>query len=69
MYLCLCNAITECHIIRAAEGGARSPKDLVRGLGVGVGCGRCVTCAKALLVDTVERIACRDRNASTGEAI
>ena len=56
MYICLCNAITERQIIQAAEGGARTPHDLASGLGVGMGCGRCVSCAKDLLVDVVSRI-------------
>ncbi|NDP41489.1 MAG: hypothetical protein GZ089_02020 [Aromatoleum sp.] len=56
MYICLCNAITERQIIRAAELGARSTHDLAHGLGVGIGCGRCLSCAKGLLVETVARI-------------
>ncbi len=56
MYICLCNAITDRQIIRAAELGARSTHDLSQDLGVGLGCGRCVSCAKALLVETVARI-------------
>jgi len=57
MYICLCNAITEKQIICAAEEGARSPGDLAQGLGVGLGCGRCVSCAKSVLVEAVARIA------------
>ena len=68
MYICICNAITERQIVRAAEEGARSPRDLVHGLGVGLGCGRCVTCAKALLIQTVEQISAHDSTISTGEA-
>ena len=56
MYICLCNAITERQIVRAAEDGARSHEDLAHGLGVGLGCGRCTSCAKALLIETVARI-------------
>jgi len=58
MYICLCNAITERQIIQAAELGARSPEDLASDLGVGLGCGRCTSCAKTLLVETVARLAC-----------
>jgi bacterioferritin-associated ferredoxin len=57
MYICLCNAITERQIIQAAELGARSAEDLASGLGVGLGCGRCTSCAKTLLVETVARLA------------
>ena len=56
MYICLCNAITERQIIQAAEGGARTPHDLASGLGVGLGCGSCVSCAKELLVEAVARL-------------
>ena len=56
MYICLCNAITDRQIVRAAEQGARSDEDLANELGVGTGCGRCRSCAKALLVETVGRI-------------
>ena len=56
MYICICNAITERQIVQAAELGARSPEDLAQGLGVGSGCGRCRSCAKALLVEAVARI-------------
>jgi bacterioferritin-associated ferredoxin len=56
MYICLCNAITERRIIQAAELGALA-EDLASGLGVGLGCGRCTSCAKTLLVETVARLA------------
>ena len=57
MYICLCNAITDRQIVEAAEEGARSPEDLAMRLGVGLGCGRCSSCAKTLLVESVARIA------------
>lgn len=53
MYICICNAITDRQIVQAAEQGARSPEDLAHGLGVGLGCGRCTSCAKTLLQETV----------------
>ena len=58
MYICICNAITEREIVEATELGARSPGDLAMTLGVGLGCGRCRTCARELLAETVSRIAC-----------
>jgi bacterioferritin-associated ferredoxin len=66
MYICLCNAITERAIIRAAEEGARSPEDLTHALGVGLGCGSCLKCAKALLAETVARMSIGDCKTSTG---
>jgi bacterioferritin-associated ferredoxin len=56
MYICLCNAITDREIVQAAELGARSSEDLAHGLGVGLGCGRCTSCAKALLFETVAKL-------------
>ena len=53
MYICICNAITDRQIVQAAEDGARSSDDLAHGLGVGLGCGRCTSCAIALLQETV----------------
>ena len=56
MYICICNAITERRhpgrrMRRALAGGSR------RELGVGLGCGRCTSCAKTMLVETVARLA------------
>ena len=56
MYICLCNAITERQIVQAAELGARSPEDLAQELGVGLGCGRCMSCARTLLVEAVAKM-------------
>jgi len=53
MYICICNAITDRQIVAAAKEGARSPEDLAHGLGVGLGCGRCTSCAVTLLQETV----------------
>ena len=57
MYICLCNAITERQIVRRRKVRARTAHDLANGLGVGLGCGRCTSCAKDLLVDAIARIA------------
>jgi len=56
MYICLCKAITGSEIVSAVERGARSQRDLAKELGVGLGCGRCTSCARALLVETVDRL-------------
>ncbi|MDP3539792.1 MAG: (2Fe-2S)-binding protein [Azonexus sp.] len=45
MYVCICKAITDSQIREAAQGGARTLKDLRRELGVGLDCGRCASCA------------------------
>jgi bacterioferritin-associated ferredoxin len=53
MYICLCNAVTDRQIMQAAEAGARSREDLAQHLGVGLGCGRCVSCAEAVLNEII----------------
>jgi bacterioferritin-associated ferredoxin len=56
MYICICNAITERQIVNAVALGARSTRDLARELGVGLGCGRCMSCAKTLLTESVANV-------------
>ena len=41
MYVCVCKAVTDTQIREAAQGGARTLKDLRRELGVTRDCGRC----------------------------
>jgi bacterioferritin-associated ferredoxin len=64
MYICLCNAITDRQIVQAAEGGARSADDLAHHLGVGLGCGRCVSCAKEVLGETLARMTAPEKLAA-----
>lgn len=45
MYVCVCHAVTDRQIREAAQGGARTLKDLRRDLGVTRDCGRCASCA------------------------
>jgi len=49
MYVCVCQAVTDRQIREAAEGGARTLKDLRRDLGVTRDCGRCASCAHECL--------------------
>lgn len=51
MYVCVCQAVTERQIHKAAHEGARTLKDLRRDLGVTGDCGRCASCAKACLAE------------------
>lgn len=64
MYICICNAITDRDIVKAAEQGARSTEDLAHELGVGLGCGRCTSCAKSILVECVARLTCASGDAA-----
>lgn len=41
MYICICNAVTESQVHKAAEQGARSLEDLQMDLGVATCCGQC----------------------------
>lgn len=51
MYVCVCNAVTDKQIIKAANQGASSLRDLREQLNVGTCCGRCASCARSLLRD------------------
>lgn len=54
MYVCVCQAVTDREIHQAAKDGARTLRDLRRDLGVGVDCGRCVSCARQCLKSVSE---------------
>lgn len=49
MYVCVCHAVTDRDIKRAAANGARSVRDLRETLDVTKSCGRCAQCAHACL--------------------
>lgn len=49
MYVCLCNAVTDRQIREAVDQGATRVRDLRRELGVASCCGRCATCARDVL--------------------
>lgn len=45
MYVCVCNAVTERHIVAAVREGSTTLRHLRRDLGVTAECGRCARCA------------------------
>ena len=49
MYVCVCNAITDKQIRKAAASGVRNVWDLQRQLGVATGCGSCMEAASDIL--------------------
>jgi bacterioferritin-associated ferredoxin len=53
MYVCVCNAVTERHIVAAVREGATTLRHLRRDLGVTVECGRCAKCAHDCLRATL----------------
>ena len=52
MYVCVCNAVTDSQVLRAAQAGVRSLRGLQAHLGVGLECGRCARYARHLLLGT-----------------
>ena len=52
MYVCICNAITDKQIRKAAESGVRDVWQLQRELGVAAGCGSCKDLASAILSES-----------------
>ena len=55
MIVCVCNNISDREIRQAADMGLASLGDLRRDLGVGACCGKCVSCARQVLHDHIER--------------
>lgn len=49
MYVCICKAVSESRIRRAAADGTCTLRDLREQLGVGTGCGKCVAHAYEVL--------------------
>ena len=49
MYVCICNAITDKQIRKAAESGAQDLWDLQKALGVASNCGSCKESASEIL--------------------
>ena len=52
MYVCVCNAITDKQIRKAAKAGVRTIRDLQSKLGVATGCGACTEVASEILQET-----------------
>ncbi|MBS0511970.1 MAG: (2Fe-2S)-binding protein [Proteobacteria bacterium] len=53
MYVCVCNAVTESHILEAARNGMTRLRQLRETLGVTAECGRCAKCAHQCLRDAL----------------
>ena len=49
MYVCICNAVTERHIVAAVREGSKTLRHLRRDLGVTAECGRCARYAQDCL--------------------
>ena len=57
MYICLCNAVTDHDIRRAAADGVRSFAELQARTGCSDCCGCCETEARATLAKAIEQVA------------
>jgi bacterioferritin-associated ferredoxin len=55
MYVCICNAITDQQIRKAAADGVRNLWDLQQELGVAAGCGSCKETASEILRESRQR--------------
>lgn len=49
MYVCICNAVTDSQVLRAAEAGVSNLRGLQAHLGIALECGRCASYAQGLL--------------------
>lgn len=57
MYICICHAVNESRIQRAAQDGVRNIKGLCRSTGAGTCCGKCLPEAKRILDRSVATLA------------
>lgn len=55
MYVCICKAVTDKQIRRAAASGCDSLYDLQDSLGVALYCGSCADLAESILQETQEK--------------
>lgn len=55
MYVCLCKAVTDKDIRRAASNGADTLYELQQSLGVATGCGSCADHAESILEEAQSR--------------
>jgi bacterioferritin-associated ferredoxin len=53
MIVCICKAVSDKRIRRAASEGVVSLRDLSRELGVGTCCGKCVPQAREILAESI----------------
>lgn len=56
MIVCVCNNVSDRKIRQAVDDGANSMVDLRNQLSVGTCCGKCHSCAKRVLRDSLESL-------------
>ncbi|MBP9592122.1 MAG: (2Fe-2S)-binding protein [Steroidobacteraceae bacterium] len=56
MYICLCHGISEQHLTRAIQDGARSFEQLQSCTGVATCCGACEPCARQMLDERLDSV-------------
>lgn len=57
MYVCVCNAVNDTTLVQAVlEQGLTSMRDLRQELQIGTCCGKCVSCARQILRQTLNRL-------------
>lgn len=57
MYVCLCNALTECQVRRAVENGACRPRDVYGACDCRAQCGSCTRAILASIRDAAAALA------------
>lgn len=53
MYVCVCKAVTDNDIRRAADGGVKNLRQLSRETGCSSQCGQCAKMARSILSDAI----------------
>ncbi|MCR4346343.1 MAG: bacterioferritin-associated ferredoxin [Sulfuricaulis sp.] len=62
MYVCLCKAVTDCQIRKAACEGICTMRELRSQLGVASQCGRCAQHAQHVLKETLNAAPCEEND-------
>jgi bacterioferritin-associated ferredoxin len=56
MYICVCNAVSDRHVIEAVRGGVSSFDELMVELGVATACGSCEDAVRQTLSEQLQRL-------------
>lgn len=69
MYVCICNAVTDKQIRKAAREGCCSLRELSCQTGCATSCGKCARMAREILADEMQRRDAEVRQTSQGQDV
>lgn len=69
MYVCICNAVNDKQIRAEAREGCCSLRELSKRTGCGSTCGKCARHAREILVEEMQRLGVRERDAAESHPV